>query len=50
MRKLMLTIIALIAMVTFIRAFDRAVESTANEETVLLIEELPDESVDFFEN
>ena len=48
MRKIMLAIIALIAMVTFIRAFDRAVESNTNEERLLLDDSSGD--IDLYEN
>ena len=57
MRKLMLALLALIAIVTFIRAFDMVIETEAAKKTIVLEEEvlssepaLPSEAVDFLEN
>ena len=49
MRKLMLTIIAIIAMVTFITAFDKAVELNAAEERQLS-QDTSSEDIEFYEN
>ena len=52
MRKLMLALLALIAIVTFIRAFDMVIETEAAQKTTVLEEETlsPSETVDYLEN
>ena len=45
----MLTIIVIIAMVTFITAFGKAVESNVNDER-LIFQDTPSGDIDLFEN